>query len=49
MKLRTRLAIFVLATILSLAGFGVIANGLSVDKVMAAATPVTHVSVQITG
>jgi hypothetical protein len=48
MKLRTRLAILALAAILSLAGFGVIANALSVDKVMAAATPVTHVSVSIT-
>jgi hypothetical protein len=49
MKLRTRFAIFVLAAILSIAGFGVLMNGLSVDKVMTAATPLTHVGVSITG
>jgi hypothetical protein len=49
MKLRTRFAIFVLAAILSIAGFGVLMNGLSVDKVMTAATPVTEVAVSITG
>ena len=49
MKLRTRLAIFVVAAVLSLAGFGVITNGLSVDKIMTVATPTTHVTVSITG
>ena len=49
MKLRTRFAIFVLAAILSIAGFGVLMDGLSVDKVMTAATPLTHVGVSITG
>jgi hypothetical protein len=49
MKIRTKLAIFVLAAVLSLAGFGVIANGLSVDRVMAAATPSTEMGVSITG
>jgi hypothetical protein len=49
MKLRTRFAIFVLAAILSIAGFGVLMNGLSVDKVMTAATPLTEISVSVTG
>ncbi len=49
MKIRTKLAIFVVASILSLAGFGVITNGLSVSKIMTAATPATHVTVQIPG
>jgi hypothetical protein len=49
MKLRTRFAIFVLAAVLSIAGFGVLMNGLSVDKVMAAATPLTEIGVSITG
>jgi hypothetical protein len=49
MKLRTKLAIFLVAAFLSLAGFGVIANALSVNNVMAAAQPSTQVSVRITG
>jgi hypothetical protein len=49
MKLRTRFAIFVLAAVLSIAGFSVLMNGLSVDKVMTAATPLTEVGVSITG
>lgn len=49
MKIRTKLAIFLVATILSLAGYGVISNGLSVDKIMTAAQPSTQVSVTITG
>jgi hypothetical protein len=49
MKLRTKLAIVAIAAILSVAGFGVIADALSVDHVMAAAQPVTQVSVEITG
>jgi hypothetical protein len=49
MKIRTKLAIFALAAILSIAGFGVLMNGLSVDKVMTAATPLTEVGVSITG
>lgn len=48
MKLRTKLTIFVVATILSLAGFGILTNALSVDKVMMAATPATQISVSIT-
>lgn len=49
MKIRTRLAILLVAAILSLAGFGVLANALSVDRVMAAATPTTEIGVTITG
>jgi len=49
MKFRTKLAILVVATILSLAGFGVIANALSVSHIMTAATPTTQVYVSITG
>jgi hypothetical protein len=49
MNFRTRLAIFVVAAILSLIGFGLITNGLSVDKIMTAATPGTQVTVSITG
>jgi len=49
MKIRTKLGIFVLAALLSLAGFGVIANALSVDRIMSAATPSTQVGVTIVG
>ena len=48
MKIKTKLAIFVLAAILSLAGFGVLMNGLSVDKVMTAAQPEAVVMVEVT-
>jgi hypothetical protein len=49
MKLRTKVAIFLVAAFLSLAGFGVIANALSVENIMAAAQPSAQVSVSITG
>ena len=49
MKLRTKLAIVVLAAILSLAGFGAIASALSVDHIMAAARPEMQITVEITG
>ncbi|HSA95700.1 MAG TPA: hypothetical protein VLJ16_06605 [Acidobacteriota bacterium] len=49
MKLRTRLGILVVAALLSLAGFGLIANGLSADRIMSAATPATEVGVTIVG
>lgn len=49
MKLSTKLIIFAVAAILSLAGFGVLANALSVDRIMAAAQPSTQVGVVITG
>jgi hypothetical protein len=39
----------VLAAVLSIAGFSVLMNGLSVDKVMTAATPLTEISVSVTG
>jgi hypothetical protein len=37
------------AVILSLAGYGVIANALSVNHIMSAATPSTEIGVTITG
>lgn len=49
MKIRTKLAIFLVAVILSLAGYGAISNGLSVDKIMTAAQPSAQVTVSITG
>jgi hypothetical protein len=49
MKIRTRLAILLVAAIMSLAGFGVLINALSVDRIMAAATPTTEIGVSITG
>jgi hypothetical protein len=49
MKIRTKLAILVVAAVLSLAGFGVLADALGVSRVMAGARPVTQVSVSITG
>ncbi len=48
MKIRTKLAILLIAVVLSLAGFGVLAGALSVDKIMAYATPSTEISVTIT-
>ena len=49
MKIRTKLAIFVFAAVLSLAGFGVIANGLSVDQIMSASQPATTFYVNVVG
>ncbi len=49
MKIRTKLGIFLVALVLSLAGFGVLAGALSVDKIMAVTTPSTEVAVSITG
>jgi hypothetical protein len=48
MKIRTKIAIFVIAAVLSLAGYGILADALSADHVMAAARPTTQVSVHIT-
>ena len=48
MRFRTKIAIFVIATVLSLAGYGVLAEALSADHVMAAARPTTQVSVHVT-
>lgn len=49
MKLRTKLGIAAIAILLSLAGFGVVADALSVDRVMAGARPTTEVGVVIKG
>lgn len=49
MKIRIKLAIVVVAALLSLAGFGLITNGLSAGKIMTAATPGVQFSVSITG
>ncbi len=49
MKLRIKIAIVAAAALLSLAGFGLLADALSVDRIMAAAQPETHVSVHIVG
>jgi len=49
MKIRTKLTIAVVAVLLSLAGFGIVANNLSVDRIMAGATPTTEIGVNITG
>jgi hypothetical protein len=49
MKIRTKLAILLVAVVLSLAGFGVLAGALSVDKIVAAASPSTEMVVSITG
>lgn len=48
MKIRTKVAIFLVAAVLSLAGFGVLVNALGVDNIMAAATPTTVVGVNVT-
>lgn len=48
MKIRTKLAIFLVAVVLSLAGFGILAGALSVDKIMASATPITEIGVSVT-
>ena len=48
MKISTKLAVLLVAVVLSLAGFGVLANALSVDKIMAATTPTTEMGVTIT-
>ncbi len=49
MKIRTKIAIFAFAAVLSLAGFGVLANALSANRIMAFTTPTTQIGVQITG
>jgi hypothetical protein len=47
MKIRTKIAIFLIAVVLSLAGFGVLAGALSADRIMAFTTPSTEVGVTI--
>ena len=48
MKIRTKVAILLIAAVLSLAGFATLINALGVDKVMAAATPTTVVGINVT-
>ncbi len=47
MKIRMKVAIFLIAVVLSLAGFGVLAGALSADKITAFATPSTEVGVTV--
>lgn len=47
MKIRTKVAVFLIAVVLSLAGFGVLAGALSADKIMAFTTPSTEVAVTV--
>lgn len=42
MKLRTRIAALMAALVISIAGFELIASGLTVDKIMLAARPVVE-------
>lgn len=42
MKLGTKLAVLMVAVVISLAIFGLIASGLTVDKIMLAARPVVE-------
>lgn len=42
MKLRTRIAALMAALVISLAGFELIASGLTLDKIMLAARPVVE-------
>jgi hypothetical protein len=49
MKIRTKLAILLVAVMLSLAGVNAIAGALSVGKIVAAATPSTEVVVTVVG
>lgn len=49
MKISTKFAIILVASVLSLAGFGVLASSLSVSKIVADLTPTTVVSVTING
>ncbi|MEN6559781.1 MAG: hypothetical protein ABFD52_03270 [Acidobacteriota bacterium] len=49
MKLRTRVAIALVAVLLTLTGFGILANALSAEKIMASARPTAEYSVSIRG
>ncbi|MGQ9801379.1 MAG: hypothetical protein ACUVRL_06925 [Candidatus Saccharicenans sp.] len=42
MKIGTRIAALMAALVISVAGFGLIASGLTVDKIMLAARPVVE-------
>lgn len=47
MKFGTRVAIFLVAVLLSLTGYGLLANALSANKIMASAKPTTEFGVSI--
>jgi|WetSurMetagenome_2_1015567.scaffolds.fasta_scaffold546342_1 hypothetical protein len=47
MKFGTRIAIFLVAALLSLTGYGLLANALSANKIMASANPTAEFSVSI--
>jgi hypothetical protein len=49
MKISTKFAIVLVAAVLSLAGFGILATSLSADKIVADLTPTTSFSVSING
>jgi len=44
MKLRTKMAIFLLAAVISLTGFAFIANGLNLNRTLLTARPVVETS-----
>lgn len=49
MKFGTKAAIFLVALLLSLAGFGILVDALSADRIMASTTPTTEFGVTIKG
>ena len=49
MKLRTKVVIALVAVLLSLTGFGILADALSADRIMAAAKPTAEFGVSIKG
>jgi len=49
MKISTKFAIIVVAAVISLAGFGILATSLSAGKIVADLTPTTSFSVSVTG
>jgi hypothetical protein len=48
MKLRAKLVIFILAAVISFAGFGLIANGLNFDHLLQAAQPQVQTTFTLT-
>ncbi|HOW84819.1 MAG TPA: hypothetical protein P5119_05640 [Candidatus Aminicenantes bacterium] len=49
MKLGTKVAVFLVAALLSLAGFGILIDALSADRIMASARPTAEFGVTIKG
>jgi len=49
MKLSTKVVIFLVAAFLSLTAFGILADALSADKIVASARPTAEFSVSIKG